>query len=783
MPAQTRRKTHRFHVGAAIALALVLAGACVGYWLGKYSVPVQDIPGIPKSAAKEPAPPEHNDPGPPPLYFLMSVPAGDASTAVAGEIAMAAEAGIHQYVLTVSLPWQGDMNAFTGALNLLTKTDPQARVMFNVRLDPPDTWLGAHPGDVAIIGDKTAGVVCIASRTWQEEAGAALDALISAISTALTPERVAGYLLGALEGGLWRRETNGYDVSSANIEGFRRWLHARYKDDGALREAWADPNVILDSAAIPDEPPSGPGGFLNLPEQRRVVDFLTYTSDATADAIRSFTTIAKQRLGETTPVLATYGYSYEFTSNTTGHFALAKLMDTPLDGFASPISHVDRGLGGIGGPMAPVDSALFHGKQWFLIDDTRTGIARDSSTGELAPPKNVRMEDIYSVQQRNFAAALTHGLGLFWSDPAGDGWLHDKDMWTHFADFSRIYREMNLWRMTDGAETPRYPNAPTLAVVVDETSRFYQRNEEPLNQLLLNQVRDAALRLAVPVQFYLLRDVLNEMVPPVPAYLFLNTFVLTADERRQLHGLLARSRAAAIWLYAPGYIDGQNASVDNISATTRMTVRAFKGPAKSGSVCLLPGRWIKENEAFGAPIELDPLFYVDDPNTDNIAQFAASQKPSVSIRFLEEGWSSIFCAEPEPNAPILRELLGILELHVYYQDLPAKFYDAVHIGPNLMAVHAKETGERPVELDVNCNIQDLFETQTGWLSRRTFKLPMKAGATRLLKLIPSETETEPIIAPEPQTPASQEANTQMITDEVSTPVENPVETAQPESGE
>jgi len=79
-----------------------------------------------------------------------------------------------------------------------------------------------------------------------------------------------------------------------------------------------------------------------------------------------------------------------------------------------------------------------------------------------------------------------------------------------------------------------------------------------------------------------------------------------------------------------------------------------------------------------------------------------------------------------------------------------KFYDATYFGTNLLAVHAKETGERIVELERVCDVQDLLAPEIGWPRKRTLNLPLKTGETRLLRLTPIEEETSP--SPEPPTP-------------------------------
>ena len=225
-------------------------------------------------------------------------------------------------------------------------------------------------------------------------------------------------------------------------------------------------------------------------------------------------------------------------------------------------------------------------------------------------------------------------------------------------------------------------------------------------------------------------------------YLFLNAFRLTPDDRAKIHAVLEKNLAAAIWMYAPGCI-GENTSAENITATTRIKVAAFDKPARTGSVSLLADKWIDKNQEIGEPIDVAPLFYIDDKDTNPIAKYKTSGKTSVAASFFEEGWASIYCAEPCLSPPLLQEIVSILSLHIYMQPAQTKFHDTVHFGFNLVGIHAKETGERVLDLDKTCDLQDLLAPEIGWLRKRSVSLPLRTGETRLLRLTPVEEGATP----------------------------------------
>jgi hypothetical protein len=760
-------------VGVAV---FVLAAGIAGWILGGRPVSINET-SAPKAAEPKAAPKESAPTTPKtttPLYFHAHFPSGAARTVVAEEVAMASKSGIHQYVIDAPLPWGGDMDAFLSPIALVTQTDPDAVFLISVDLNAPQSWLDAHPDEAVKIDGKQGEYASLASEAWRREAQSALEAMISAMMTSERPERVKGYILCCLEPSHWWRGA-GCDESTPNTGAFRSWLAAKYKDVSAFRSAWSDPDAVFETASVPKTPDAANdnGVFLDGSGSKAYSDYCEFSSDTTADVILKFTRRIKNASADT-HVFATYGHTYELASGASGHFALSRLLDSEIDGFVSPVSYSDRGLGGVGGFMGPIHSALIRGKQWLLVDDTRTGLERDSSTGEITRPKNLRAEDVRRVQQRNFATALTQGLGLVWSDPLGEGWLHDPEMWQGFAKMWSVYAkeieesdaaseddandddatETSTSEVKKAEETPQNEaesspekeashqgtHEATLAVVVDEASRFYERGSGKMSSLLLNQGRDCAIRAGMPTKFYLLRDVINRKAPPSDVYLFLNAFCLSAQDREQLHAILRENKSAAIWMYAPGYIN-KDASADNVKATTRINTRLFEGVAQAGSVSLLPADWIGKGDEFGDSVAVSPLFYIDDPDTNVLANFRASGKASVSVSFFEDGWASIFCAEPSLTPALLRQILRLLEKHLYFQITPTKFYDAAYFGENLMAIHAKETGERIVELEQVCDVRDMFSPEIGWTRKRVINIPMKTGETRLFRLTPAEEDT------------------------------------------
>ncbi len=405
-------------------------------------------------------------------------------------------------------------------------------------------------------------------------------------------------------------------------------------------------------------------------------------------------------------------------------------MDSDLNTIIAPVSYTDRGLGGVGGIMGPIDSWTNRGKTWLLLDDTRTGVERDTETNAFSRIKGIRAEDVYEVQRRNFAMALTYGLGLVWADPRAEGWLYDAEQWRQLGKLRDIYAH----HQTLGEAQHDASLSAVLTVVVDEDARFIQQCDGPLNTALLLKSRDAVLRTGVAARFHLLRDVIEEQAPPTPVYLFLNAFYLSDEDRARLHTRLAREQATVIWMYAPGYVSA-TPDVENIAVTTGMDVRVFDAPRPGGSHYMLTGQYMQTEQHFGSRETWAPLFYIaPEENTDILARYEGEEdKGSVAILTLPEGWTSVYIAEPELSPALLCEILRLLEQPLLLSPVERPYFDAVFARNHLIAFHAHQAGKRAITFGYFCDSEDLIDPSIGWLQKDTVMLTVRTGETRLLR--------------------------------------------------
>jgi hypothetical protein len=270
---------------------------------------------------------------------------------------------------------------------------------------------------------------------------------------------------------------------------------------------------------------------------------------------------------------------------------------------------------------------------------------------------------------------------------------------------------------------------------VDEDSQFITKEATGFDTTLMAN-RDAILQSGASAEFYLLDDLLDDRVSPAPVYILLNAYRLSAAEVKKLHERFAAEKATVLWVYAPGYLD-VTMNRTNVRDTVGMEVKAFEEPTPTGSKYILGGgHWIDADQAIGDARLMKPLFYIDEPEADVLANFQQTQKPSVAVRTMESGWTSVFIAEPTLSPALLREILRILEQPIFFRPGKQRFFDTSVISERLIAIHGEQSGERIVNLGRFYDIQDLFNADIGWQQRESFVLELRKGETRLLQLTP-----------------------------------------------
>ena len=571
----------------------------------------------------------------PNLAFLNGDTLSYSQPVYDSEIAHISNAGLHLYSTITRLYFdeeEGLDPRHQAVLDSILDNDPQARILLRVhtgmgrRADTPESEL------FRLTGQSASDSLSLASDLWLREAAARLTELVGQIRR---HPRYAGHVFGYhLECGEWMQPffVVGPDVSAANRQKFREWLCRRYPDAYTFEQAWGV-DYPPEEAEVPiDLPIDVPEkAMLGGAEDRKFTDDLDYIGELTASGIERLAMAVKQASHGENLVIAFYGYYFEIFNASSGHFHFRSLLESPwLDGFASPVTYMDRRTGELpalacSGFMTAVDTVVRAGKLWYMESDQRTFINRTDRPWDhtLLPPL-WSIEEICKAHRREIGLAMIHGTALYPMDLAGLGWYDDAGIWTHFMALNRVYAAYT--------RAQKVPPAFDVALVIDESAQSRTGCSLLSAQLLAGmmiRLYHTGLRFAQIEIGDLERGRSDDM----DMYIFVNPFGLSADRVDAVCKTLRRGHKTALFLYGFGDTD----PVD-VRRLTGMELVRERG------VCDLSLR-LASSELLGTPdwpgITIGERTVVTDSDARVLGVYADG---SVGFAQQDTGeWNALFC--------------------------------------------------------------------------------------------------------------------------------------------
>jgi beta-galactosidase len=612
------------------------------------------------------------------LFVNLHDIADEASTAIQlGEVASAGRRGVNIVSFTIGMPWprEGEEPDFRARVDhwvdAVLEANPQALLLPRFgTTSPPDWWVAEHPDDIMLYDDGSRRLASVHSLAWREAAARQVSALVAHLERKYG-DHVLGYHPCGQHTGEWFYEKM-WEGRLTSLEpvaetAFRRFLSEKYETDAALRSAWHDREVTRETAAPPslrERTGTAVGPFRDPEVERPAIDFAEFQNREMADTVEVICRAVK-RVAPRKLTIAFYGYHFELAAAprglaSGGHLALGRLLDSPhVDVLCSPVSYFDRGSGGGGYFMAPVDSVQLRGKLWLIEDDTRTHLSPpDSGYGRTNDSRETQ-----GVLTRNFAHVVTRGSAVWWMDLLGQGWYVGDEMWDHLGGLRDVYRAS----MT---QFNRYH--PEIAVIVDERSHFYAGPSPAPANPVLYRFRKEWYRIGAPVGIYLLEDLVAGRVPPARMYLLLDTWRLDQDQIDAVRMHACRPGNVVVWMYAPGLVrDGQKAS-KHVREVTGIGLDEIA--SGNGNIVLVSG----DNPFSAEHGPLSPAFAVVDDQARAIARYADSSGVAIAAKQVD-GYTSVYSGVLQIPAGVLRELANDAGVHIYSEDGDVVTVQSLHV--------------------------------------------------------------------------------------------------------
>ena len=252
---------------------------------------------------------------------------------------------------------------------------------------------------------------------------------------------------------------------------------------------------------------------------------------------------------------------------------------------------------------------------------------------------------------------------------------------------------------------------------------------------------------------YYHNDMANPDMPSYKMYVFVNTLILTKEEREVILAKLRREHAVAVWLYAPGFADplaDKKMSTDHIRDLTGFEMAMIddnyspmfrwngeEHPISAGLDRRVPQGIMDERRLNGlgpanagnTDAYLYPLFYPDDPDATTLASFLDSGHPAVSVKD-GGGFTSVYYGGKTISHETLRAAAAYAGANIYCDS-----GDVCYVGRNYITFHASSSGKKTLHLPVPCEVREVYEDKCYGEGVTEFSFDTYFGETKMFRII------------------------------------------------
>jgi len=532
------------------------------------------------------------------VYPMMFTPkAWETGHRVMGAVRDFAAAGVFLQSATITTNdhwnalgrwWKGfgeyDFSEIDKFFREIIQNSPQARILIRIKIDMPHWWwLKRYPEHSPVYWSRTKNAYVPASNScgltspeWTESYSRMLNDFIVHVEKSDYADHVIGYLPAGGYASEWYYHgcTSGLiDYSPVARRDFIAYLKKRYGSLEKLNAAWRKTFKRFEEAEVPAPElrlRAENGIFRDVVQARPVTDYLDFLNKVTGDAICNAVSIVKKATGGRKLAGVFYGYGllsrYSGMNGllNTGHGALNRILNCgELDFICTPTEYGARKGGEPGVQIGEFNgSLLLHGKMFWDEADYRTHLVPVYQIYPTDSPEETR-----EVLRRTFGYMLAKGHGVWWFALGGNHIFHTEEIMDEMADFQKLGRKY--------LEVPK-KSVAEIALIFDEPSIRYVSFSETstafLQKLIFETVRNLHCS-GTAADLYLSDDLGNPKMKDYKLYVFLNLFYVTPERREMIRRKLRKNNAAAVWLYAPGYLSDDGTGVESMKRLTGLTFR------------------------------------------------------------------------------------------------------------------------------------------------------------------------------------------------------------------
>jgi hypothetical protein len=655
------------------------------------------------------------------LYALTDAPAGRWSWEEVPQYSLRefADCGISLFQIDFFLEqvWATDglvsMDLAAKQIRGVLDVRPDAAVFIRLHMNAPAWWNEKYPeegvrfADGPIDSEDSKGLRRIldhdldrshrnslASDKWRREATEKLIEFCKRLAGMPEGNALAGIQIACGVYGEWHYWgfiEHDPDTSPPMTAHFREWLRAKYLTDQALAKAWNSPGANFASASVPgsaEREHTEAGIFRDPEKERRVCDYYECQHQVVADDIIHFCKTVKENWPRPIVTGTFYGYFFCLFSRQAsgGHLQVQRVLNSPyVDYLSGPQAYgeIFRAMGNSGQSRGLLESCSLHGKLWLDEMDEDPHVNSRCSQDTL-----VSFSDAVAIMRRNVVESYTRGHGLWFYD-FGPAWT-GKGWWDHPALLKEVRQLHDL--LDFYVEKPYRSQADVLLVF--DTDCFYylgaNAKADPLTDVhAVNLLSAAAYHSGAALNMVHLGDLKLVDWKKYYTVVFANTFILTDDQRSFIRDHVARDGRHLVWMYAPGYTDGQELNSEFVSEVVGMKllkVTRLFAPKINTAYADLPAL------QYGLDTPVDPLFVIADESVVKIGNVENTDLPALAYKNLDAS-TSWFSSVPITHPDLWRYIFRKSGAHIYDDD-----GDVIHCGGGILCVHTKAGGKRKISL-------------------------------------------------------------------------------------
>lgn len=648
------------------------------------------------------------------LYGLSDIPGSSSNTAQAQRNIKAFADQNIRYVTAdtdLRLGWHKhspfEVEPMVEEIAGVLQANPDAGVLLRLHLNTPYWWMRDYPEETVLYLDKP-GIdngetqrlirddasqhmrTSLASRRWLQEAGQLLAQFCREVWDTPEGRAVIGIQVACGIYGEWHQW--GMDCSQPMKTRFRAYLREKYGTDAALRQAWGDPCVTIDTAHfVPDVSRAGDDGSFRDPVLSRDTMDAQYCIQLTVtEAITHFCRIVKENWGR--PVLAGTFYGYYVgtggdRSVISGHLLIHKLYEQRqyIDLLCGPFPYYPQNRSPQGVPLSRglLESNRLRGMLWLTEMDQHPAGTENILGGDPA-----RMDETVAQLRRNVLLPLLAGMGCWYYDhrlipafvdensknPYAGSMYRKSGWWESPALMKEIGR---LWELARQYALRPYRAAADVLVVFDPLSRFAQSHVEGNEYGLL----DAIARAGAAYDCIYLHELPKADLARYRCVIFVNAYRLTPAQRAEI-GQCTQGKQR-VWMYAPGFSDDRTLDPQNIQATIGMTVSRTEAQLAFRICPPFPAGTVEYPAA-----DLAPLFAIEDEQAQTVAKYVGSEACAAARK--GDDW---YFALPMLNQQLARTIFEAAGAHIYCVS-----GDPILAGAGLVAINSFGGGKREITL-------------------------------------------------------------------------------------